>query len=103
MESAALESVISKATPEQRRYLVHRLLAKEIEETGYKPVPVTDESGQTVGYYIPWFRSAAKAPPKLSPERRAELDRRLNNLDESISQEEMMKRLGLADLRPPKQ
>jgi hypothetical protein len=82
---------------------MHRLLTKEVEQRGYKPVPVTDDAGQMVGYYVPWFRSTAQVPPQLSPERRAELDRRLDNLDDSISYEEMMKRLGLADHRPPKQ
>jgi hypothetical protein len=97
-----LEKVIAKATPEQRRYLVEKLLPKVIEEDRYLPRLVHNAKGELVGVLVPEFHSTATEPPTLTPEEQAELDRRLATLDDTISHEEMLKRLGLADVPVPR-
>ena len=102
VDAATLEKVIAKATPEQRRYLVEKLLPVVVEDDGYLPRLVRDKKGELVGVLVPEFRSTATEPPKLSAEEYAELDRRLATLDNTITHEEMLKRLGLADVPVPR-
>jgi len=101
-EAATLDTVIDQATPEQRRYLVQKLLAKEVAESSCLPILVPDANGEIVAYYMPRFHSKATKPPELTDEERAELQRRFDTPNDTISFEEMKERLGLADIRLPR-
>jgi hypothetical protein len=102
LEATTLDAVVEQATPEQRRYLLRKLIAKDAAEMHLWGQAITNEAGDTIGYFIPRFVSTATEPPKLSPEERAELDRRLATPNQTISHDEMLKRLGLADVHPRK-
>jgi hypothetical protein len=99
VEAVTLETVIEKTTPEQRRYLIQKLLPKVLEETRYLPQPITNAAGETVGFFIPHYRSTNSEPPKLTPEREAEFQRRLETLDDSVDLEEFLKLLDREDAR----
>jgi hypothetical protein len=102
LEANTLDAVIEQATPEQRRYLVEKLLPKVIEEDRYLPRLVHNAKGELIGVLVPEFRSTATEPPKLAAEERAELERRIATPNNTISHEEMLKRLGLADVPVPR-
>jgi hypothetical protein len=102
LEAATLDTVIDQATPEQRRYLVQKLLAKDMAESICLPILVPDANGEIAAYYMPRYQSKATKPPELSPEQRAEHQRRLDTLNDTISHEEMMDRLGLSEIRLPR-
>jgi hypothetical protein len=102
IDAATMEKVIATATPEQRRYLIDQLLPLVIEDDAYLPRSVHDNAGEIVGLVIPQYRSKATEPPKLTDEQRAELQRRLDTSNDTISFDEMMKRLGLADVPLPR-
>jgi len=98
IDADTLEKVVARATPEQRRYLIDKLLPQVIEDDKYLPRLVHDKNGELVGLLIPQFQSKATEPPKLTDEERAELQRRLDTPNDTVSHEEMLKRLGLADV-----
>jgi len=102
LEPTTLDQVIERATPEQRRYLVERLLAKDLDDYGGLPVLVSNSKGEIEGYYTPRFHSLATEPPKFSAEHRTELDRRLASLDDTVRFSDMKARLGLSEVRLPK-
>jgi hypothetical protein len=99
VEAVTLETVIEKTTPEQRRYLVQKLLPKVLAETSYLPQQITNAAGDTVGFFIPRYRSTTTEPPKLTAEREAELRGRLDTLDDSVDLEEFLKLLDREDAR----
>ena len=102
VDAATLEKVIAKATPQQRRYLVEKLLPIVVEDDGCLPRLVRDKKGQLVGILVPEFRSTATEPPPLTPEQRAEIQRRIDTPDDVISHEQLLKDLGLADVPLPR-
>jgi hypothetical protein len=102
VDAETLEKVIAKATPEQRRYLVAKLLPVVIEDDHYRPLLVHNADGKLVGVLVPEFRSTATEPPKLTPEEYEELQRRLDTPDQVVSHEQMLKDLGLADIPLPR-
>ena len=102
LEAATLDTVIEQATPEQRQYLVQKLLAKDVAESICLPILVPDASGEIVAYYMPRYQSKATKPPELSAEQRKEIQRRIDTPNDSISFEEMMEHLGLSDIRLPR-
>lgn len=102
IDSGTLDKVIAKATPDQRRYLIEQLLPLVIEDDKYLPRFVHDKAGEIVGLLIPQYQSKATRPPALTAEERAELQRRLDTPNDTISFDEMMKRLGLADVPLPR-
>jgi hypothetical protein len=102
LEASALDSVIERATPEQRKYLIERLLPRFLEETRYLPQPITNSAGEMVGYFVPRYRSTATTPPQWSPEQQAEFRRRIATPDDSVDAEEFIKLLGLEDARRSK-
>jgi hypothetical protein len=102
LEATTIDSVIDRATPEQRRYIVQKLLSRILEETQFMPQPITNAEGVTVGYFVPYYRSTKTSPPKLTPEQRAEIDRRLATLDDSVDADEFIKLLELEDSRQSK-
>src|SRR5690349_8422947 len=98
IDAATLDQVIAKATPEQRRVLIEKLLPLVIEDDDYLPRFVYGQAGEIVGLVIPQYQSKATEPPQLTTEERAELRRRLDTPHDTISFDEMMKRLGLGDV-----
>jgi hypothetical protein len=102
IDAATLEGVIAKVNPEQRRYLIEKLLPLVIEDDQYLPRFVRDRAGEIVGLVIPQYQSKATEPPNLSEEERAELQRRLDTPNNTISFDEMMIQLGLADVPLPR-
>jgi|SRR5262245_35189662 len=99
LETNTLDAVIEQATPEQRRYLIRKMLPKFLEETRYLPQPITNAAGETVGYFVPYYRSTATEPPKLTAEDEAELQRRLDTPDNAVDLEEFLKLLEREDAR----
>ena len=102
VDAATLEKVIAKATPEQRRYLVEKLLPMVIEDDGYLPRLVHNAKGELIGVLVPEFRSTATEPPNLTAEEYAEIQRRIDSPDELITHEQLLKDLGLADIPVPR-
>jgi hypothetical protein len=102
IDTATLDSVIANATAQQRRYLVAKLLPIVIEDDHYRPLLVHNAEGKLLGVLVPEFRSTATEPPKLTPEERDELQRRLDTLDQVVSYDQMLKNLGLADIPLPR-
>jgi hypothetical protein len=102
VDAGTLERVIHQATPEQRRLLIEKLLPKVIEDDQYLPQLVRNAAGELIGVLVPRFHSTATEPPKLTPEQRAELQRRIDTPNDTIGYEEMLKRLGLADVPLPR-
>jgi len=88
-----LSSLIRKASPQARRAAMHTLIAEFLEETKYLPQPILTATGELVGLFVPHYRHKPTAPPKLTPAQEAEIDRRLNTLDNSVSPEEFIKLL----------
>jgi hypothetical protein len=99
LEANTLDAVVEKATAEQRRYLIQKMLPKFLEETRYLPQPITNAAGEIVGYFVPYYRSTATEPPKLTAEEEAELQRRLDTPDNSVELEEFLRLLEREDAR----
>jgi hypothetical protein len=102
LDDETLRRVIAKATPEQRRYLVDNLLPTVIEDGGYLPRLVHNARGELLAVLVPEFRSKATEPPELTPDEVAEIQRRLDTPDDTISHDEMVRRLGLDDVPLPR-
>lgn len=102
VDAGMLEKVIAKATPEQRRYLVEKLLPKVVEHDGYLPRLVRNKNGDLIGVLVPEFRSTATEPPKLTAEEYAEIQRRIDSPDQLITHEQLLQDLGLADIPVPR-
>jgi hypothetical protein len=102
LDAETLERVIAKATPQQRRYLIERLLPKVVEDDGCLPRLVRNKKGDRVGVLVPEFGSRATKPPKLTDEEYAEIQRRINSPDEFITHEQLLKDLSLADIPAPR-
>jgi hypothetical protein len=100
LEATTIDAVIDQATPEQRRYMVQKLLLKDLEESRLLPILLTGADGELLAYYVPRFRSKATDPPKLTPEEVAELNRRMATPNDVITHDELLKQLGLADAHP---
>jgi hypothetical protein len=69
----------------------------EIHNDGKCLIPISTLEGESLGYYVPPKAAEAEAAavlPKLTAERRAELDRRLKNPGPTLTLQEL-----LADLR----
>jgi hypothetical protein len=86
--------------------LLRELIA--INGGGKGLIPISTQEGESLGYYVPPLAADAQAEavlPKLSPERRAELDRRLSNPGPTLTAEEMIAELkaraGSAQTRTP--
>jgi hypothetical protein len=97
VDAATLEKVIAKATPEQRRHLVDKLLTKTVEDGGYILRAVRNKSGELVAVLLPDFRSRRLEPPVLTDAEYAEIDRRIAATHEHITHEQLLADLGLAD------
>ena len=97
LDTTEIDSMFDRTTSEQRRHLLSRLLAWDLKESIGLPVLVANEKGEYVAYYGTRWISKATKPPKLTPEREVELQRRMNTLDDTISFEELRKNLGLPD------
>lgn len=102
VDGETLERVIAKATPEQRRYLVEKLLPKVVEDEGCLPRLVRDTKGELIGVLVPEFRPTAGEPPHLTDAEYAEIQRRIDTPSEHITHEQLLKDLGLADMPAPR-
>lgn len=102
VDAGTLERIIEKATAAQRRLLVGKLLPGVSAEDGYVPRLVHNARGELIGALIPTYRSTATEPPRLTPEERAELQRRLDTPDDTISYEQLLKDLGLTGVPLPR-
>lgn len=87
----AANEFIAKLTPEERARLLGELVKICIEEgTIEKPRLVTDEKGLLKAYVINFFPPTTGPAPELTPEERAELQRRIDQRHEAVSQEEFI-------------
>lgn len=97
VDGATLEKVIENATPQQRRYLVDKLLTKTVDDGGYILRAVRNKNGELVAVLLPDFRSRQIEPPQLTDAEYAEIDRRIAATHEHITHEQLLADLGLAD------
>ena len=78
-----LLDAIRGSSADTRARLLRELLADYVQQGGRWPMPVTDRTNEVVAFLFPRPGGSAKAPPKLGPAREAELNERLNHLDQS--------------------
>lgn len=77
------------AAAASRQQLLAELLEELITENNGQPVRIS--SGErTLGIFFPAFVSSRTSPPPITPEQRAELQRRLDTIDDAVSPEEMI-------------
>lgn len=95
LESTTLEMVVSQATPEQRRYLIEKLLAKDAKESRFLPILVQNDAGDYIGYYMPRFHPKSNRVPKFSEAQELEFKRRIDSLDKTFTHEQLLAELGL--------
>lgn len=99
VDDGTLERVIEKATPEQRRYLLEKLLPKVIEDSLYMPQAITNAAGERVGYFMPNGHPTSAEPPVMSLEFRAEVRRRLDTPENSTDLEGFLKLVEVEEAR----
>ena len=81
-------------TPPARQAVFMALVKTHLSETGYLPQPILGQSGELIGLLVPQGPPPRGEPPRLSPEREAELHRRLTAPDhEFLSAEDFMNRM----------
>lgn len=102
VDAATLEKVIARATPQQRRQLVDKLLTKSVDDGGYMLRVVRSRNGELVAVLLPDFRSRTIVPPRLTDAEYAEIDRRIAATHEHITHEKLLADLGLADKPAPR-
>src|SRR5215210_2533866 len=68
------------------------LMVKMIGQPMWQPIPIPDGRGRTLGYFMPVPLHSPK-PPVLTPAELAELQRRLENRDDSLTADEMIELL----------
>src|SRR5688500_7620435 len=90
----ALVEAVRGSSPDVRARLLRELLADYVQQGGRWPLPVSDRSNEVIAFLFPRPGGPAKLPPKLSPEQEAELNERLNHLDESRALQDYIGRLG---------
>ena len=62
------------------------------------PVELAAEKKGAIGVFVPYYVSQREDRPKITQERKAELERQLATIDDSVTHEEMV-RLVMEDLR----
>jgi len=95
--TSAAEYVRSLSDDEKGHVLI-ALLRELIDVNGGGKglIPISTQEGESLGYYVPPLAADAEAEavlPKLSPERRAELDRRLANPGPTLTAQELVAEL----------
>lgn len=96
---APLLETIRNSSPSAKAAILAHLIRERIEERADgNPIQITDESGERIGTIVPAVHVETKShiPPRLTPEQKAELDRRFQNRDKALSVEEMLQSLNLA-------
>lgn len=90
------------AMSEEKQRLLAELLQEAIVLNGWKPFKVFTANGSSLGVFHPQFISSRRTPPRMTEEHRAELQRRIDNIDDAVSAEEMIEMV-MRDLReqPP--
>src|SRR6476661_1671673 len=86
---------VHSLTDEEKGHILIALLREliAINGGGKGLIPIGTPEGESLGYYVPPLAAAAEAEavlPKLSPGRRAELDRRCKDLGMAIPAQEMI-------------
>jgi hypothetical protein len=79
----ALLAAVRTSSPETRRRLLHELLADYTRPDGPWPASVADRYREVVKFLVPGPGRPGGTPPKLGPEREAEIAERMNHLDDS--------------------
>lgn len=102
VDAGTLEKVIENATPQQRKYLVDKLLTKAVGDGSYISRVVRNKEGELVAILLPDFRSRRIEPPVLTDAEYAEIDRRVRATHEHITHEQLLADLGLADKPAPR-
>lgn len=95
--SNLLES-IHQITPGERARLLGvlvRAVARDLPDR--RPGMLTDDTGNPIGLFLPIVEKQP-TPPEMSPADRAELQRRLNTIDQSITTEELKARIARDDV-----
>ena len=95
--SNLLES-IHQITPGERAHLLGALakaVARDLPDR--RPGMLTDEMGKPIGLFLPIVEKQP-TPPEMTPADRAELQRRLDTIDQSITTEELKARIARGDV-----
>src|SRR5687767_4220350 len=79
-ESDLLEAVRGSSSDTRTR-LLRELLADYVERGGRWPMPISGRTDEVLAYLFPRPGGYAKTLPRISTEREAELNERLNHLD----------------------
>lgn len=97
LESKALNSVVEKATPEQRRYLLDLLVRCEVAGMEKLMQSVHGESGAPIGFFVPL--SLHRDRPPMTDEAHAELLEAVRSTrpEDLISHEQLLQELGLEE------
>src|SRR5437763_328859 len=88
---------VGRLPDEEKGHVLVALLRELIAINGGKGlIPIHTPEGESLGYYVPPLAADAEAEavvPKLSPERRAELDRRRKNPGPTMTAQEWIAEL----------
>src|SRR5215203_5516821 len=80
-ENDLLEAVRASSSDTRAR-LLRALLVDYVQRDGLWPMPVPDQTDEVVAFLFP-RPGSTRLPPKVSPEREAELNERLKHFDQS--------------------
>ncbi len=76
-----------------KKKMLFDLLWELVQENQGEPVRITSETDQPFGIFVPFQVPQPIEPPKMTPEQAAELQSRLDTLDDSVTTEEMIELL----------
>jgi hypothetical protein len=93
---------IHQLTPAERAYLMGELAQAITADLGGKRegAMLTDHCGKPVGLFLPVAKNPSPPPPMTADER-AELERRIDTIDNSISTEELKARIARGGVSRP--
>ncbi|MCE9534027.1 MAG: hypothetical protein K8T89_23325 [Planctomycetes bacterium] len=70
--------------------LLYDIIWEMVQESNGVPIPVLSETGQSLGIFVPLGVPEPQEPPELTPEEQAEFQYRLDNIDDTVTTEEMI-------------
>lgn len=80
-----------------KQQLLAELIESLVAENPGEPIQI-NSADKTLGFFFPTYVSSRSTPPHLTPEHRAEIKRRHENMDDEVSCEEMVEMV-MKDLR----
>ncbi len=94
---------IRKCSPGAKKAILAALLREQVAHLADgNPITIEDQTGECLGSFLPAFGTyqGPRTLPPMTPEQRAELQRRVDERDKSFTVDELFASMNLEDPRP---